>query len=422
MRKYILALALAMLLVGLMTPALGLSVSVSVGAGSDSSSTSSTYNLDKSTALQESVTLAGGEISKDLSASGSGDNSITISSSADDKSAGTEIESSGNFQTSAFTSASGESVGISQDAALFGSRGGMTYQADSPENRMVVSSGFEGDGDLTAGISAAAGENAAISGNLNALGVEMLDSESLQALASGEVELSVDGLYFTPNGGLGSFGLSAANTGKETVSSDTSALLIGPVSTGAAGGNANAYALSGYRRNTKNPQLKFVLKNDAYLTGEGLSTSAVKSAIVAAANTWDDASNQNLFADSSLVTLNPSIASKYDNINSIIWAPSNSVCLANTRTWYSSNTVGGYKTALDSDIAFNTKYNWCTSGPVGIDVQSVALHEIGHTLGLADLYNKPQFALDGRQVMHSYTGVKRTLGNGDAAGIWKLYQ
>ena len=33
-----------------------------------------------------------------------------------------------------------------------------------------------------------------------------------------------------------------------------------------------------------------------------------------------------------------------------------------------------------------------------------------------------QFKYDTRQVMHYYTGEKRTLGNGDMTGIWKLYQ
>ena len=420
MAKCTLAVALAMFLVGLMTPALGISVSVS-GAGVDSVSTSTTYNLDKSTSLQESVRFADGKISKDLTASGSGDNSISITSSANDKSAGTEIESSGNFQTSALTGASGEGVGISQGTALSGSYGGITYHADSPENEMVVSSGFEGQGDLTAGISAAAGENAAISGKLNALGVEMLDSESLQALSSGDVAMSVDGLYSTPNGGLGSFGLSAANTGKETISSDTSALLAGPVST-PAGGNANAYTLTGYRWNTRDPQLKFVLKNDAYLAGEGMSTSAVTSAIAAAANTWDAASNQNLFADSNLVTLNPTVqADNYNKINTVSWKPSGSAnSLGYARTWYNSRKVDGYNTALESDIVFNTNSKWTTGGN-GIDVQSVALHEIGHTLGMGDIYGRAQFNRDTRQVMHYYTGVKRTLGNGDATGIWKLY-
>ena len=47
---------------------------------------------------------------------------------------------------------------------------------------------------------------------------------------------------------------------------------------------------------------------------------------------------------------------------------------------------------------------------------------MGHTLGLGDLYGLTQFKYDTNQVMHYYTGVKRTLGNGDKTGVWKLYQ
>ena len=99
------------ILVGLMTPALGISVGFSAGNGGTMVSSSCTYNLDRSASLQESATMGNGEISKDLTASGSGNNRISISSSANEKSAGTEIESSGNFQTSASAGASGEGVG-----------------------------------------------------------------------------------------------------------------------------------------------------------------------------------------------------------------------------------------------------------------------------------------------------------------------
>ena len=43
-------------------------------------------------------------------------------------------------------------------------------------------------------------------------------------------------------------------------------------------------------------------------------------------------------------------------------------------------------------------------------------------IGLGDLYGKTKFATDTRQVMHYYTGVKRTLGNGDKTGVWTLYK
>ncbi len=56
----------------------------------------------------------------------------------------------------------------------------------------------------------------------------MLDSELMHALASGDVDMSVDGLYIQPNGDLGNFGLSAANTKKGKVGGDTSGLPYRP--------------------------------------------------------------------------------------------------------------------------------------------------------------------------------------------------
>ncbi len=424
MKKCLIALALAMFVYGLMTSALGINVGFSAENGCKIVSSSSTYSLDKSTSLKESATLGDGKITKDLTASGSGNNRISISSSANGKSAGTEMESSGGFQTAAFVGAFNDGVLISQGTAMSGSYGYITNHADSPENKMVISTGFEGEGYLTADVSAAAGESAAISGNVNALGVEMLDDESMRIIGSGDIAMSVDGLYIMSNGGLGNFGLNAANTKTGTISSDTSALLTGPAYT-ADGGNTEAYALLGRKWNTKDPQLKFVVRNDAYMTAEGLDAIAVQNAITNAANTWDDATNQNLFADSNSVTFDPTVgADKYNQINTVSWKPyTNGNCIAYCRQFFSSaKKVDGYNTMYDSDIVFNSNFNWRTDDSTsGIDVQSVALHEIGHTLGLDDIYNKPQFRYDTRQVMSSYIGTKRTLGNGDATGIWELY-
>jgi hypothetical protein len=111
-------------------------------------------------------------------------------------------------------------------------------------------------------------------------------------------------------------------------------------------------------------------------------------------------------------------------VNTVAFKPFSSSlarALAYSRTWYSYTKVGGYYSALESDIAFNTGYSWSTSGTRNYDVQSTVLHELGHTIGLGDLYGKSQFTSDTRQVMHYYTGIKRTLGNGDKNGAWILY-
>jgi hypothetical protein len=63
---------------GLMTPALNISVGFSAENGGNIVSSSSIYNRERSTSLQESATLEDGEIIKDLTASESEDNRISI--------------------------------------------------------------------------------------------------------------------------------------------------------------------------------------------------------------------------------------------------------------------------------------------------------------------------------------------------------
>ena len=202
------------------------------------------------------------------------------------------------------------------------------------------------------------------------------------------------------------------------------ALITGPATT-TNGGNTNAYWLSGRKWVQKDPQIKMYITNDANFAATGLTTAGALGAVTAAANTWDDATNQNLFSDSG-ASLTTATANHYDNINAMSFIPYAAGCtaLAATGTWYRTQGIpaGQMYPIVESDITFNSNDKWTTTGESGkLDFQSVALHEMGHTIGLGDLYNRAQFSADTRQVMHYYTGVKRTLGNGDATGVWKLY-
>ncbi len=466
------ALALAIFLCGLMTPAMGFTVSLNARSGAESVSSSTTYNLDDSTMLQEEALLDGNKIFQTREAKGSGSNRIEQSVSGDKYSTHNTIDSTGSFATSASIAASSSSAGqrqnlagsgdlmasvqatsgsstsgqsvevangalstaqalaagegaySSQNSELNGDAGSIESITSSLDNEIVVSGGFSGEGDLQADLSAVAAKSAAMSGSASILGMPTISDDNLQTLSSGDLAMSIDGIYAKSQGDIGTFGLYAANNKKNPVGSDSSNLLLtAPVST-ADGGDADAYALTGYRWNTLNPQIKFYLRSDANLANEGLSTTTTKNAIANAANTWDAATNQNLFADSSLVTVSTTAnADKYDKNNVVAWKPVSNSALAYCRTWYNYNKVDGYNSAIESDVVFNTMYKWRTDGLAGgVDVQSVALHELGHTLGLGDLYGKTQFNDDTRQVMHYYTGTKRTLGNGDSAGIFKLYK
>jgi hypothetical protein len=207
-------------------------------------------------------------------------------------------------------------------------------------------------------------------------------------------------------------------------------ILTGPVQT-PDGGNGDAYWLSGRKWVQNDPQIKMSVN----AAGSGLTTAQMQDAVSAAAETWDAATNQNLFHDGGAV-VTTAVQGKYDKQNVISFINYNPGCtaLASAGTWYQiykpgtnyqqryDGTPGNEYPIVESDIAFNSNYKWSTTGEAGkYDFQSVVLHEMGHTIGLGDLYNKAQFSKDTRQVMHRYTGIKRTLGNGDATGVWKLY-
>jgi hypothetical protein len=141
---------------------------------------------------------------------------------------------------------------------------------------------------------------------------------------------------------------------------------------------------------------------------------------------------KNLFADGTTVISDSgkSIDTR-DGYNVNAWkylseAPS---ALAYCRTWSGGPIVNGFYSAIESDVSYNTNWAWSTSGG-NYDVQSVATHELGHTIGLGDIYSSTYGGTlppsdprtqDYEQVMNLYDGPQRTLGNGDKAGAQALY-
>ena len=462
-------LASLILLSFFVAPALGVSVSYSAGDGGRSVSSSTSYNLDDSASLQEDTMLLDSELYQTRQAGGSGTNSIKQQVSGNGYKIDNIMDSTGSFGISTSTAASSDGAGLSQQVAgsgdlstglyastglgfssqeagvsdgslatsqgvaaaggvytsqrtdLAGETGSIGSSSLSKENSMVVTGGFSGQGDLKADLSSLSAGRAAMIGDASFVGVPVLDSGNLQAVASGDIAMSVDGLYAEPEGDLGTFEINAINVEKDQVNPASTVMQL-PTYT-SDGGRKEAYLLAGWRWNTKNPRIKFYVKNDANLRNKGLNPTSVAAAIGRAANTWDAATSQNLFSDTG-VTVSSSVGTDTrDGYNVAAWkylssAPS---ALAYSRTWYTLNKQGTpYYSALESDLSFNTRYGWSTSGS-NYDVESVALHELGHTIGLGDLYGKSKFTNDKRQVMHYYTGIKRTLGNGDKNGAWILY-
>jgi len=110
-----------------------------------------------------------------------------------------------------------------------------------------------------------------------------------------------------------------------------------------------------------------------------------------------------------------------DLVNEIFWSQSSlgtGVLAVNHYWWWLADPTH----IVDSDIEFNDADFIWGDGTVGgtYDIQSVALHELGHTINLRDLYG----AGDAGKVMYGYTSSatqKRTLSADDTAGVVWVY-
>ncbi len=146
-----------------------------------------------------------------------------------------------------------------------------------------------------------------------------------------------------------------------TLAPDGTIKSLGTVQTGptitSTGGNANAYVLMGRKWTQKDPQIKMSLKDDAVLAATGMSKTSVLGAVTAATNTWDDATNQNLFSDSGAL-LTKTANWKYDGVNNMAFTPYAMGCsaLAATGVWYKTQGIpaGQMYPIVESDMTFNS--------------------------------------------------------------------
>lgn len=74
-------------------------------------------------------------------------------------------------------------------------------------------------------------------------------------------------------------------------------------------------------------------------------------------------------------------------------------------------------TLFDRDVTFNTDWTWSTGGGSGVDFRSVAIHELGHVLGLGHESAKPAVM----QPTYDGTTLKHTLQFDDEEGCRFLY-
>lgn len=130
--------------------------------------------------------------------------------------------------------------------------------------------------------------------------------------------------------------------------------------------------------------------------------------IQAAANSWSSAGAN--FSFNYRGTHARSGGASMNNRNEVMWNDLNTNnALAVATIWTSNNTI------LEADMTFNTRFSWSTDGWYGYDVQTVALHEFGHWVGLdhTPLYESIMY--------YRNKGTQRYLHSSDIAGIRHIY-
>lgn len=96
--------------------------------------------------------------------------------------------------------------------------------------------------------------------------------------------------------------------------------------------------------------------------------------------------------------------------------------IAVTYVWGYFYGVPKYRQLVEWDQVYNTAFPWSLEGAVGaMDFDNIATHELGHAVGMADLYN----SVCSGETMYGYATYgetkKRDLNAGDIEGVNKLY-
>ena len=151
------------------------------------------------------------------------------------------------------------------------------------------------------------------------------------------------------------------------------------------------------------------------------------SAILTAAEEWDSWTSTNLFGDhrvDSTANWDGWTGSIQDGRNEFSYDnyPQSGV-IAVTVVWGYFSGPPSTREITEFDVLFDTDYEWgdATVDSAVMDLQNIATHEIGHGVGLADVYQTACSEV----TMYGYSDygeiIKRDLKTPDITGLQKLY-
>jgi hypothetical protein len=186
--------------------------------------------------------------------------------------------------------------------------------------------------------------------------------------------------------------------------------------------DAVGYSLMGVKWSTERLPVDYVV-NPA--NPYGLTDGTVIGNVVASAETWDDATGANLFVDIpagqdlSSFKDETAVYGSFDNKNAITFGRLQKRTIGVTSVWYNPQTLE----ILEFDMKLNTLYNWGDAGidPAVMDLQNILTHELGHSVGMGDIYSTAYSDV----TMYGYSDIgdtgKRILDDWDITGLRVIY-
>ena len=190
-----------------------------------------------------------------------------------------------------------------------------------------------------------------------------------------------------------------------------------------AGGKKEAkhYELLGKWVEWKELPVNYVIDPD---NPYGLTEEFITSAIYASAEEWDAHTSADLFGTYSIDHNASWDIDAPDGRNELLFGdyPEEGV-IAVTVVWGYFTGPPSRREIIEFDILFDTDFAWgdATADNTLMDLQNIATHEFGHGVGLADLYDDSC----SEETMYGYSTEgetkKRSLNDGDIAGIQELY-
>ena len=167
--------------------------------------------------------------------------------------------------------------------------------------------------------------------------------------------------------------------------------------------------------------------------GEGLSSSFVFDNLTADISKWEDAADGTVGSGAGInilgsgsITSAALVAdtSSPDNQNEVYFGNvSNSGAIAVTIVWGIFGGPPSGRKLIEWDMIFDeVDFNWSATGEAGkMDFENIATHELGHSVGMADLYTLSC----SEETMYGFAAFgetkKQTLEAGDITGVSTLY-